>query len=295
MKTQSVLVAGALLGFGFLAGCYSPKYSASRDFEKVIPVNSQVEVVADTFNGSIEVTPCDLPEIQVIAHLKSYGDSAEQADARLDSLVPEVDTKANTVTIRCKKRSGEFFSMDSVNLELKVPKTWPLKLSTSNGKVTTTNSQSPVSIETSNGQVQVTHAVGTISISTSNGKVFIEDSVGNIRAKSSNGSMKLARCTLTGECSLNTSNGGLDVSLLPSSPIQIEAETSNGKIRFDEAKMEAVKKTKSSLSGLWLGDSASEKSETASLKLDTSNGSISIKSTEDDSPTQTESKPIQLS
>lgn len=280
MKTNELgrflLVAIAI---GTFTGCsYTPPFSAMRDFEKIVPVNSKVDVIVETFNGSIEVTPCDQSEIQVLAHIKAYGSTQEEADETLESLIPEFDTTAEAVRIQCEKRFSPFHFSDSVSLELKVPASWPLQLSTSNGTITTKESLAPVSIDTSNGKVNVVHSAGPLRISTSNGKITIVDSTGNIQAKSRNGTIQLTHCILKGESKLDTSNGSIEVSFIAESQMRLDAKTSNGTIRYDGKSVELKWASKTHISGVWLGRSASQETPSTSLELETSNGSITLKS-----------------
>ena len=274
--TRFVLVAIAI---GAFAGCNAtPRFSAKRDFEKIVPVNSKVDVIVETFNGFIEVTPCDQSEIQVLAHIKTYGATQEEADETLESLTPEFDTTATAVRIQCKRRFSPFHFSDSVSLELKVPASWPLQLSTSNGTITTKDIIAPVSIDTSNGKVNVLRSSGPLRISTSNGTITIEDSTGNIQAKTSNGTIHLTNCSLEGDSKLDTSNGSIEASFVAESPIRLDAKTSNGTIRYDEKSVELKKKSKTHISGVWLGRSTSRATPNTSVELETSNGSITIKS-----------------
>ena len=294
MKTQRfTYFATGMICLGFFVGCNASQFSAKRDYEKAIPINSQVEVIVETFNGSIVVTPCDQLEVQVLAHMRSGGNTQEEADEAIDSLIPDFDTTATALKIKCKKRPGLFNFSDSVSLELKVPAKWPLVLSTSNGFVTVNDCLAPVSVDTSNGQVQVVHAVGQIRISTSNGKVNVEHSTGNIQAKSSNGNMRLTNCELEGDCTLETSNGSIEASFAADTPLELDATTSNGSIRYSEADVELKHKSKTSISGIWLGGSTKRAATKPSIGLHTSNGSITLKPFgEDRTPTMDSSSKV---
>lgn len=292
MKTLTYTLATAIVGLALTSGCNVPQFSAKRDFEKVIPINSQVDVNVQTFNGNITVTPSDQSEIQLVAHIKAYGHSQEEADSALETLVPEIDTTTSAITIACKKRIQTLMHSDSVSLELKVPASWPLHLVTSNGTVSTTQSRGPVTIETSNGKIEIKEAAGSLQLSTSNGKVIVENSVGNIQANSSNGAIQLIGCSLEGKCKLDTSNGAISVKLSERTPIGINASTSNGSIKFNEADVDLKKKSKSHISGVLFGKAGGQAPATL-LELETSNGSITIMSEKGavaptDAPSETE-------
>lgn len=290
MKTLTSTFAIAVLYAACFSGCNTPQFSAKRDFQKVIPINSQVDVNVQTFNGSITITPSTQPEIELIAHIKAHGFNQEEADAALDSLSPDIDTTASAITIACKKRNQTLMYSDSVSLELKVPASWPLHLVTSNGAVSTTQSRGPVTIETSNGRIEVNEAAGVLRLSTSNGKITVKNSAGNIEANSSNGAVQLIGCSLEGKCKLDSSNGAISVSLSDRNPIGIDASTSNGTIKYNEAEMDVKKKSKSHVTGVLFGK-ANEGAPSASLNIETSNGSITISTTtetlDSQKPTQT--------
>ena len=265
----------AAIGVALLSGCNLPNFSAKRDFQTVIPINSQVDVNVQTFNGSITVTPTDQSEIELIAHVKAYGNTQEEADAAVETLFPEIDTTTTAITIEVKRRAQAIMFSDSVSLELKVPASWPLKLETSNGSVSTSQSQGPVTINTSNGKIEVKGATGSLRLSTSNGKIIIENSTGNIHADSSNGSIQLIGCTLEGKCKLDTSNGAISVNLSDRIPIRLEASTSNGFIKFNDNDLDFTEKTKRRVSGVLFGKTTGS-APNVSLDLETSNGSITI-------------------
>lgn len=288
MKSYSPTFAVATIGIALLSGCNLPNFSAKRDFETVIPINSQVDVNVQTFNGSITVTPTDQSEIELIAHAKAYGNTQEEADAALETLFPEIDTTTTAITIGIKRRTQAVMFSDSVSLELKVPANWPLKLETSNGSVSTSQSQGPVTINTSNGKIEVKGAIGSLRLSTSNGKIIIENSTGNIHADSSNGSIQLIGCALEGKCKLDTSNGAISVNLSERIPIRLEASTSNGSIKFNEGDIDVTKKSKRRLSGVLFGKNSGYPPN-VSLDLETSNGSITIMRESESAPTETTS------
>ena len=275
MKTPASTLAMAAILAACFTGCNTPQFSAKRDFEKTIPINSQVDVNVQTFNGSITVTPTDQPEIYLVAHIKAYGYSQEEADTALESLSPEIDTTTTAITIASKKRNQGLMNSDSVSLELKVPASWPLHLTTSNGAVSTMQSRGPVTIETSNGKIEVKEAAGALKLSTSNGKILVENSAGNIDASSSNGSVHLIGCSLEGKCKLETSNGAISVNFSDRNPIRIDANTSNGSIKVKESDIDLKKKSKSHISGVLFGKGG-DGATSATLDLETSNGSITI-------------------
>jgi DUF4097 and DUF4098 domain-containing protein YvlB len=261
------------------AGCNVPRFSANRDYQKTIPVNSQVEVIADAFNGFIKVSPSDGPQIELVAHMKAYGYSVQDAEGALDSLIPEIDTTEDAVHIKTKKRDS-MMNQDSVDFELKVPQKWPLRLHTSNGDVTVEDSSSPVYVKTSNGSVLVERAIGKIELTSSNGQVTLLGSDGEIAIKTSNGQIVMKDCSLQGDSQIKTSNGEVSLAMLNEYAVTVEADTSNGIISFDPNRLDAKKREDSHVTGLWHGSLPKDTKPSVKLTVRSSNGTISIQSTD---------------
>jgi DUF4097 and DUF4098 domain-containing protein YvlB len=102
--------------------------------------------------------------------------------------------------------------------------------------------------------------------------------VGSIEAHTSNGNVKLLNCSLDGKCHVHTSNGSIEVGLKDGQSIAIDASTSNGTIRCDEARMSFSKQKKTHIAGTWQSQADEKNTRSSTLELETSNGSITIKS-----------------
>ena len=171
-------------------------------------------------------------------------------------------------------------TMDSVQLELKVPATWPLRLTTSNGTIKTKDSLAAIVAKTSNGQIEVLNSTGSLELATSNGRITVDGMTGPIDAHTSNGAVKILNCSLEGKCHVHTSNGTIEVGLNDNQSIKVDASTSNGTIRCDDDRMSFSKQKKTHIAGTWESRSESQKATSSSLELETSNGSITIKAAE---------------
>ena len=109
-----------------------------------------------------------------------------------------------------------------------------------------------------------------MELETSNGRITLSDIDGSVSAKTSNGSITFAG-SLEPESrnSLRTSNGDVDLTLVNTSGIKLDAETGNGKISSELP----ITITGRSNDGQLTGDIDDGSS---SLKIRTSNGDITI-------------------
>lgn len=278
----------SVIGLGLLVGCNMsiPQYWATRDFDKTIETQGQVNVTVETYNGSIEVTPSETQELQIHAVVKSYAESQSEADSRLDSLMPQIEQGGESIKIKAEKHSNGMFNMDSVNFVLKVPANYPLTLKSSNGRVASTGARAAIEIKTSNGAVSVKNATGKFNVETSNGAIEISESMGSMTAKTSNGAIKLKDCVLDADSRLKTSNGAIEAIFASSQNVLVDASTSNGSVKCEAKNLDVTEQSTNKFKGTVRGENSSK---TLRLDLETSNGRVSIKASDraNDAPVST--------
>ena len=200
MKSRLALTAFTLLSCCVpLVGCNMKNYSASRDFEKTIPCDSQMEVEVSSFCGDIVITKSELPEITIVAHMKAYGSSQKEAEGFLDSLIPSIESNDKSTQIVAEQKERAMFVSNSVDFEVRVPAGCNLRLTTSNGRISSADSQASVTANTSNGDISIADAIGSIELNSSNGEIEVKQCDGNLQVRTSNGRIEIAGCSLKGD------------------------------------------------------------------------------------------------
>ena len=280
MKTRLALTTFTLFSCCIpFVGCNLKNYSASRDYQKTIPCDSQLEVEVRSFCGDILITKSDLPEITIVAHMKAYGASQKEAEGTLDSLVPTIESNDKSAQIVVEQKERSMFVSNSVDFEVRVPAGCNLRLNTNNGRISSEDSQASVSANTSNGDVSISNARGKIELNSSNGELEVKQCDGNLQATTSNGSIGIIGCTLEGDCKAVTSNGEIEAILPASSSLWIKAATTNGTVQFPTANLKTTKKSENAIEGAWGATSESQSAPEVSITLESSNGDIVIKET----------------
>ncbi|MCE2414318.1 DUF4097 family beta strand repeat protein [Candidatus Poribacteria bacterium] len=141
---------------------------------------------------------------------------------------------------------------------------------TSGGSIKLTSCGSPIDLKTSGGSIEVVDVAGDVQAQTSGGSLRFGEIQGSIWGKTSGGSIKVARCSggadvqtsgggirlqnvggdvnaktsggsihavmktqLQEACRLRTSGGGITVTLIPDIAIDVDAETSGGRVSTD--------------------------------------------------------------
>jgi Putative adhesin len=246
MRAKLILPALAA-GLIVLAGCDIEDMGGSferyhEDFHYNYPLKAGGRLAVDSFNGSVEVSVWDQETVD-ISGTKYARTQEETADLKI-----EVDHSADSVTVRAVRpsmRRGNY----GAKFAIKVPRGVVLDhLTTSNGAIRTDDGVGPARLKTSNGHVEVRRLKGTLSAETSNGPVELQDidgaaevhtSNGHIRAEgvrgaldatTSNSSIHAVLERVDGSVRVQSSNGGIDLTMPPGAQSAVRAHTSNSGI-----------------------------------------------------------------
>jgi DUF4097 and DUF4098 domain-containing protein YvlB len=284
-----------------IAGCgpfkLSNRFSAVETVLKNFSVNGKQQIIADTFNGSIDVLTGPSDKVDIKVTKRTGGPSQAEADEDLDNIEVDIEQVGNKVTVHVRSVNQKPFIERGAALEIQVPEGSALELHTTNGKINATGLLGDIVARSSNGGIQTQSTQGNLDLQTSNGGLKVEGGVGKVIAKSSNGSIDIATDKalldvrssngrvafrgklIAGEHKLNTSNSSVTVKLPDDAGFKLEARTSNGRISNaftgeGESGTPSRKKkpAKSQLSGVFGKQPAN-----ATLDIQTSNGNIEIK------------------
>lgn len=90
--------------------------------------------------------------------------------------------------------------------------------------------------KTSGGSIRVASCSGGADVQTSGGSIRLQSVGGDVNAKTSGGSIHaVTKTQLQDACNLRTSGGGITVTLIPDIAINVDAETSGGRVSTDFA------------------------------------------------------------
>jgi hypothetical protein len=165
-------------------------------------------------NGGIRVEGWDRSEIHILAIVSA--NAREEADAK--RLVSEVDVQAGSGRVTATGPSTRNREHWSVSYRIQVPKRNDLDLKASNGGIT------------------INDVSGTIRFDTTNGGVRLSDVGGDVRGETRNGGLNV---TLAGDrwdgtgLDVQTSNGGVTLTIPDGYNAQLTTQTVNGGFRTD--------------------------------------------------------------
>jgi Putative adhesin len=288
----------APVGLVFVIGCgpfkLSNRFTAVETVLKSFKVDGKQQIIADTFNGAVDVLTGASDKVEIKVTKRTGGPSQDDAEDDLDNIVVSFEQTGNQVAIHVRSVNPKPFLNRGAAIEIQVPEDSTLDLRTTNGKIGAVGLVGDTVAHTSNGAIQVQGGRGNLDLETSNGSITAEGGVGKISAKSSNGAINIVSSNgvldahtsngrinflgklVAGDHVLSTSNGTVIAKLPADAAFKLQARTSSGHITTDfagepESSGKKKKAKKSQLSGTFGGRQTS-----ASLDIHTSNGNIEI-------------------
>ena len=240
-------------------------------------VNGTSTLVINNDNGWIKVNTGTDTEVRVQATLRG-----------IDRIDYEVSQNGNTITVLAEIDQGWFISNVGVDITITAPVNANVELETSNGmigldgiegtgtlrtsngEIVLENVKGDFEGETSNGKIEVDTLEGTAFLRTSNGGLNLEEVIGEVDAETSNGGISYSGDMIAGgDNRLVTSNGNVDVELLGTPSIELDASTNNGDVT-SELPITATTTSDDHLVGI-IGDGE------ADLYIESSNGDVTIR------------------
>ncbi len=209
-------------------------------------------IILENVNGDVDITSWDGEQVELDYVIKG------KSDKDLERTEVRIDHKDDLLRVETIHRKGGWFSSNnsaSVEYSLRVPAGVELRsIETVNGSLFLYNISSDVKAETVNGEIEATGLAGDVKLGTVNGGINAQfDQVG--------GDQRIR---------MDSVNGRIELSVPDTVDADIKAETVNGSLRNDFD----IKVSK----GLVGKDMEGEiGAGTASIQLDTVNGSIQIK------------------
>jgi hypothetical protein len=289
-RTAGTLGAIALLG-GIAAG-----EASAEDFERTVSVEPGGTLQIELSMGSIEVETHDLAEVEIDARtsgwasrgmrfaleqegnevrltgtrsswLRSLGVGRVKVRARIPQLF-SVDLQTSGGQVEVEEVTGEVeVSTSGGEIELNQI-SGEIEVETSGGGIKAREIRGDLSGQTSGGAIHLSEVKGKVEVETSGGSIRIRDVDGQVDAQTSGGSIS-ARFVGAPAGKLETSGGGIQVEIPGHLGVDLDAETSGGRIKIDEAFSVSGRVGRSRVAAQLNGGGAN-------LRLQTSGGNIHV-------------------
>ncbi len=259
MKTKYI-IAFIILGLAVTAfnGCslLRKRVEKTEKVEYKFTTANKTKLSVDDANGEIKITKADDTQGMVIVEAIIRADvKQDEMDKPIENIKIKIDTAGSVIKIETEiNRTGGLFKghrrSGRVDYNIKVPSNISIAIDNVNGDITLVRIDSDINIETVNSTINLNRCAGNITIDGTNGGVYANfDSTKGINIEMVNGTVKL---------------GGLK-----NISADVNANTINGRIKFNNLSFDNLQAEKKSLTGT-LGGGRN------SIKVSTVNGNITF-------------------
>jgi DUF4097 and DUF4098 domain-containing protein YvlB len=243
-----------------LMSAWLPLAASADEFRQTVPARPGGTLEIDLASGSVEVRSDGDAEVHVEARTRGWGPGSMEFElesdgenvrlkgkhggwlgiggwtARVQVQIPErysivVRTGGGSVEVEelggsaDVRTSGGSIDVDGAD--------GPLELETSGGAIRVEELRGDATLRTSGGPIRVVEAAGRVEARTSGGGIQIHDVGGPVEARTSGGSISV-RFSGVAEGDLQTSGGSIEAEFAEDAAVDLDAETSGGRVRIDE-------------------------------------------------------------
>ncbi len=204
-------------------GSLGNSHAYEKDFHYTYALKPGSRLALDNFNGSVEITGWDQDRVEIDG--VQYASTREMRDA----IKIDVAESPGLIQIRTIRPAERHWNM-GVKYVIKAPRKVNLdRIITSNGSVKVDDIEGVARVRTSNGAVRASRLRGILEAQTSNGAVEVRELDGPATIRTSNGSVRVDG--VRGALQATTSNGGINARLRDPEPHRsVKLETTNGGI-----------------------------------------------------------------
>jgi hypothetical protein len=198
--------------------------------EKRFTVSGMPTVVVGTFDGSVDVSTWDRPEVLVT--IERHAPDRAAADRM------RISTEQNgdhiSVDVREEKDGTLHLNFGSFNarVTVTVPAKAQIEAATGDGRVSVRNVEGDLRVRTGDGSIRLEHVNGAVDASSGDGSIEVDGILRQLKARSGDGRV-LVRATGAGPASdwtLSTGDGSVVVELPDGFGAELDATTGDGHV-----------------------------------------------------------------
>jgi DUF4097 and DUF4098 domain-containing protein YvlB len=233
--------------------------------DKSFAVSGAADVTIKTFDGSIQVTAWDKPEVAVTIERRADN----QADA--DALKVKAEQTGGRVVIEALKPESEIHvgwtHGRSVSFVVHVPKQSNLSAKSGDGSIQASGVSGTVDLSSGDGSIKAADLTGQVALHTGDGSVSAQNVTGTLTIATGDGSITVEGAPRA--LKAHTGDGSVAVELPEGFNATLDAHTGDGTVNAEAFGLKAHGEDKNDLQGT-LGSGG------RTLRIRSGDGSISI-------------------
>jgi hypothetical protein len=213
------------------AGCIEVAAGEARyvdTVEKRFTVSGTPSLNVRNFDGSIEVSTWDRPEVLVV--VEKY--AIDQAAADRMTVTTEQSGDRITVDVRQEREPGLHVDFGSrhARITITAPQTAQIDAGTGDGRVEVRDVNGDLRVRTGDGAIRLNHVSGSIEASSGDGSIDVEGAIRGLRLRSGDGRVHIraAGDSPISEWSLGTGDGSIILEVPEGFNADLDATTGDG-------------------------------------------------------------------
>ena len=232
LRSVAVVTFQAALGLS-VAGCVDIAAGEAQfidTVEKRFSVSGAPTLTVGTFDGSVEVSTWDRPEVLVTIERRAM--SREDADRML--ITAEQSGDDILVQVKASHPGGFHINFGSFNARVvvNVPAKARIEASTGDGRVSVRDVEGDLVARTGDGSIRLEHVNGAIEASSGDGSITVDGQIRQLKARSGDGRVHVhaVGTAPTGDWSLSTGDGSVVLEVPDGFGAELDATTGDGHI-----------------------------------------------------------------
>lgn len=190
--------------------------------EKSFAVKKGERLKAESYSGDVRVTSWEKDECSV----KIYGD--DKAEKIMEFYIEKSD-EGVVVKIKKEGKSSNWFGNNGrVRLEVKVPSSFDLVVTTAGGDINIAGVSGELRLNTAGGDIRTSGGQGEIKANTAGGDIIVKEFNGDVKMSTAGGDIRGEK--IKGEIDASTAGGDINLQCADG---KVNASTSGGDIRID--------------------------------------------------------------
>jgi DUF4097 and DUF4098 domain-containing protein YvlB len=154
---------------------FGNRYEFTNSFAQTIEPGKPVKILLT--RGNLNVTPSTDDQTHVTVHKSLFGDSESEAKSRNDATNPKFEQRGDFWLLDL---TGDKFTHGRFNVDVQVPKNFPISLFTSRGDIQVSDRGSQVDLESGRGSVSAENIKGNASLKVRRGNVTVKHVDGDV-------------------------------------------------------------------------------------------------------------------
>jgi len=232
LSGAAALTLQAALGLS-VAGCVDIAAGEAQfidTVEKRFSVSGAPTLTVGTFDGSVEVSTWDRPEVLVTIERRAM--SREDADRMLITAQQSGDDIQ--VQVKASHPGGFHINFGSFNARVvvNVPTKARIEASTGDGRVSVRDVEGDLVARTGDGSIRLEHVNGAIEASSGDGSITVDGQIRQLKARSGDGRVHVhaVGTAPTGDWSLSTGDGSVVLEVPDGFGAELDATTGDGHV-----------------------------------------------------------------